>query len=163
MINTRSEKHESLEKSKYDVIPKLIMVYVVFLILSLCVYGIYDLLTQPEEQVVLGYDMQEKYAPRFEPYADFYFEEESESFKLTITDQETIDEMNYFIENGQSISEDYGWHVVVENMVVLSSEITQETGQSYDFLVMDPENENQVWLFIEDSEVSFNKFPLLED
>lgn len=163
MLNTRSEKHEKLTPSKYDMIPKLLMVFGSFLILSFIFYSILDFLTEPKEEIVEGIAMEEKYAPRFEPYADFVFQEEGELFKLTITDQETIDEMSYFIEDGMAISQDYGWDVVVQNMVALSSDIQEETGESYDFLVMDPEKENEVILLIEDSEVSYNKFPLLEE
>lgn len=163
MLNTRSEQHEKLTPSKYDMIPKLLMVFGAFLILSFIFYSILDFLTQPKEEIVEGIAMEEKYAPRFEPYADFVFQEEGKLFKLTITDEETIDEMKYFIEDGITISEDYGWDVVVQNMVVLSSEIQEETGESYDFLVMSPEEENEVWLLVEDSQVSYNKFPLLAE
>lgn len=162
MIELRSGQKNLYKKENNKTIKELLKVLLVFLVLWLISYGLFVIIHKPEKEVVLGIEMEEKYAPRFEPYANFDFQEEGQLFKLTITDQDTFDEINYFIEDGFSISEDYGWDVIVQNMVVLSTEIEKETGKTYDFLVMDPEDQTQVFLLIEDSEISYNKFPLQE-
>lgn len=159
MFNSGNGIQDELTKKTKKYIEMILIILGIIIACSFIIEFVKDFITKPTDLVLMGKEMESHYAPIFENYADFNFDEETEKFTLEMTDSETIENLIYLAQYDEVIGDDYGWDVIVENMVLLSLEIEKETGYVYDFEIIDPTDEKKIILSISDGEILYNKFP----
>lgn len=159
MFNSGNGIQDELTKKTKKYIEMILIILGIIIACSFIIEFVKDFITKPTDLVLMGEEMESHYAPIFENYADFNFDEETEKFTLEMTDSETIENLIYLAQYDEVIGDDYGWDVIVENMVLLSLEIEKETGYVYDFEIIDPTDEKKIILSISDGEILYNKFP----
>lgn len=160
MFDTGDEERDAINIKITKYFEIILIVLGIMGVLVFAIMFMQEIIARPTKSVLMGREIENKYRPRFEKgNAIFDFNEETETFTLEMKDFTPGEAPIYMMEFSEFVKPGNGWNVIVEKLPELSLIIKEESGFLYEFKVIDPENESDFILSVEDGEVLYNKFP----